>query len=77
MEFDMTGMDTPISVPEPRNRSTGALVLFLLFHIMVHGTNGDCLGKPGKSCLGWLDWVGCTGDPYDRPHRGIMALYDG
>jgi subtilisin family serine protease len=69
MEFDMTEMDTPISTPEPRNRSTGALVLFLLFavpmpiclliyHFILWSTEQTAIASASQANLAWAGLLG-------------------
>jgi subtilisin family serine protease len=69
MEFDMTEMDTPISVSEPRNRSTGALVLFLLFavpmpiclliyHFILWSTEQTAIASASQANLAWAGLLG-------------------
>jgi subtilisin family serine protease len=69
MEFDMTEMETPISVPEPRNRSTGALVLFLLFavpmpiclliyHFILWSTEQTAIASASQANLAWAGLIG-------------------
>ena len=69
MEFDMTEMETPIAVPEPRNRSTGALVLFLLFavpmpiclliyHFILWSTEQTAIASASQANLAWAGLIG-------------------
>lgn len=65
----MTETDTPISVPEPRNRSTGALVLFLLFavpmpiclliyHFILWSTEQTAIASGSQANLAWAGLIG-------------------
>lgn len=65
----MTEMDTPISTPEPRNRSTGALVLFLLFavpmpiclliyHFILWSTEQTAIASASQANLAWAGLIG-------------------
>lgn len=65
----MTEMDTPISMPEPRNRSTGALVLFLLFavpmpiclliyHFILWSTEQTAIASASQANLAWAGLIG-------------------
>jgi subtilisin family serine protease len=65
----MTEIDTPISVPEPRNRSTGVLVLFLLFavpmpiclliyHFILWSTEQTAIASASQANLAWAGLIG-------------------
>jgi subtilisin family serine protease len=69
METDMTEMDTPISVPEPGNRSAGALVLFLLlalpmpiclliYHLILWSTEQTAIASGSQAQLAWAGLIG-------------------
>src|ERR1043165_8038565 len=69
MEVDMTEMETPISIPEPRNRSTGALILFLLFavpipiclliyHFILWSTEQTAIADASEANLAWAGLIG-------------------
>src|ERR1043165_548654 len=68
MEVDMTEMETPISIPEPRNRSTGALILFLLFaipmpvclliyHFILWSTEQTAIADASEPNLAWTGLI--------------------
>src|SRR5262245_62159947 len=65
----MAEIDTPISVPEPRNRSTGALILFLLFvvpmpiclliyHFILWSTEQTGIASASQANLAWAGLIG-------------------
>ena len=65
----MTEMNMPISMPEPRNRSTGALVLFLLFavpmpiclliyHFILWSTEQTAIASASQANLAWAGLIG-------------------
>jgi subtilisin family serine protease len=69
MELDMTEMDTPFPIPEPRNRSTGALILFLLFavpmpiclliyHFILWSTEQTAIVSGSQANLAWAGLIG-------------------
>jgi subtilisin family serine protease len=69
MEFDMTEMNTPASVPEPRNRTTGALILFLLlavpmpiclliYHFILWSTEQTAIASASQANLAWAGLIG-------------------
>lgn len=65
----MTEMDTPFPIPEPRNRSTGALILFLLFavpmpiclliyHFILWSTEQTAIVSGSQANLAWAGLIG-------------------
>jgi hypothetical protein len=69
MENNMIQMDTPMAAPEPRNRSTGALVLFLLlalsmpiclliYHLILWTTEQTAIASGSQAQLAWAGVIG-------------------
>src|ERR1043165_4354808 len=69
MELEMTEMNTPMATPEPRNRSTGALILFLLFavpipiclliyHFILWSTEQTAIADASEANLAWAGLIG-------------------
>lgn len=65
----MTELQTPVALPEPRNRSTGALVLFLLFavpmpiclliyHFVLWSTEQTAIASASEANLAWAGLIG-------------------
>src|SRR6266508_2832521 len=65
----MTEMETPIVMTEPRNRSTGALILFLLFavpmpiclliyHFILWSTEQTAIASASQANLAWAGFIG-------------------
>src|SRR5690349_3570541 len=69
MELDMTELDPPMVTPEPRNRSKGALILFLLFavpipiclliyHFILWSTEQTAIADASEANLAWAGLIG-------------------
>src|ERR1044071_9106212 len=69
INIDMTEMETPVAFPEPRNRSTGALVLFLLFavpmpiclliyHFILWSSEQTAIASASQANLAWAGLIG-------------------
>src|ERR1041384_4532175 len=69
MELEMTEMNPPMATPEPRNRSTGALILFLLFavpipiclliyHFILWSTEQTAIADASEANLAWAGLIG-------------------
>src|SRR5690349_20043639 len=69
MEVDMTEMETPGGIHEPKNRSTGALILFLLFavpipiclliyHFILWSTEQTAIADASEANLAWAGLIG-------------------
>src|SRR5690242_13922787 len=65
----MNELETPIAIPEPRNRSTGALILFLLFavpipiclliyHFILWSTEQTAIADASEANLAWAGLIG-------------------
>ena len=65
----MTETETPITTAEPRNRSTGALILFLLFavpmpiclliyHFILWSTEQTAIASASQANLAWAGFIG-------------------
>src|SRR5689334_3324666 len=65
----MTEMNAPITTPEPRNRSTGAVILFLLFavpmpiclliyHFILWSTEQTAIADASEANLAWAGLLG-------------------
>src|SRR5690242_15945676 len=65
----MNELETPIAIPEPRNRSTGALILFLLFavpmpiclliyHFILWSTEQTAIASASQANLAWAGLIG-------------------
>src|SRR6266511_5419495 len=65
----MTETETPIAMAEPRNRSTGALILFLLFavpmpiclliyHFILWSTEQTAIASASQANLAWAGFIG-------------------
>ena len=65
----MTEMETPFAMAEPRNRSTGALILFLLFavpmpiclliyHFILWSTEQTAIASASQANLAWAGLIG-------------------
>jgi subtilisin family serine protease len=69
MEKSMTEMETPTSLPEPRNRSAGVVVLFLLlallmpiclliYHLVLWTTEQTAIASGSQAQLQWAGVIG-------------------